>query len=112
MLKKMVYLMNSMQVKSGSELVFPMLFDHMSFATHRCWEVNLKMPYARTLAAWEQHYKGSLKALHDTSDTAMRIGFLLPSAQIGKARQLPSGWLMQRRERSEDESANAQANLE
>ena len=34
-LKKLVHLMNSLQVKSGSELVFPMLFDHMSFATHR-----------------------------------------------------------------------------
>ena len=38
----------SRQVKSGSELVFPMLFDHMSFATHRCWEINLKVAYAKT----------------------------------------------------------------
>ena len=29
-LKKLTYLMNSLQVKSGSELVFPMLYDHMS----------------------------------------------------------------------------------
>ena len=38
-LKKLVFLL--MQVKSGSELVSPILFDHMSFATHRCWETNM-----------------------------------------------------------------------
>ena len=43
-LKKLVFLMNSMQVKSGSDLVFPILFDHMSFATHRCWETNMRAP--------------------------------------------------------------------
>ena len=38
-LKKLVFLL--MQVKSGSKLVSPILFDHMSFATHRCWETNM-----------------------------------------------------------------------
>ena len=57
----------SFQVKSESELVFLKLFDHMSFATHRCWEINLKVAYAKTLSAWQEHFKGSLKALHKNS---------------------------------------------
>jgi hypothetical protein len=48
-LKKLVFLLNTMQVKSGSELVFPILFDHMSFATHRCWETNMRLPFAKVL---------------------------------------------------------------
>ena len=46
-LKKFVYLMNSLQVKSCSELLFPMLFDHMSFSTHRTWEMNMTVPFAK-----------------------------------------------------------------
>ena len=55
-LKKLVYVMNSLQIKSGSELAFPMLFDHMSFSTHRTWEMNLKVPYAKALSSWERHF--------------------------------------------------------
>ena len=111
-LKKLVHLMNSLQVKSGSELVFPMLFDHMSFATHRCWETNLKVAYAKTLSAWQDHFKGSLKALHEKSSVSQRIGFLLPSLQSGKAKELPVGWLIQPKPHDKTLSANAAATME
>ena len=110
-LKKLVHLMNSLQVKSGSELVFPMLFDHMSFATHRCWETNLKVAYAKTLSAWQEHFKGSLKALHEKASVSQSIGFLLPAQQTGRASELPAGWLMQRRQHSACQSANAAATM-
>ena len=102
----------SLQAKSGSELVFPMLFDHMSFATHRCWEINLKVAYAKTLSAWQEHFKGSLKALHENSSVSQSIGFLLPALQTGRAKELPVGWLMQRKPRNDSQSANAAATME
>ena len=110
-LKKLVHLMNSLQVKSGSELVFPMLFDHMSFATHRCWETNLKVAFAKTLSAWQEHFKGSLKALHEKASVSQSIGFLLPAKQSGRANELPAGWLMQRRLQNVSQSANAAATM-
>ena len=97
-LKKLVFLMNSMQVKSGSELVFPILFDHMSFATHRCWETNLRVPYAKILSAWQEEFEGSLQGLHQNTAVAVRVGFILPATMTGKASQLPTGWLMHPRE--------------
>ena len=111
-LKKLVHLMNSLQVKSGSELVFPMLFDHMSFATHRCWETNLKVAYAKTLSAWQDHFKGSLKALHEKASVSQSIGFLLPSLQSGRAKELPVGWLIQPKPHDKTLSANAAATME
>ena len=82
-LKKLVYLMNSLQVKSGSELAFPMLFDHMSFSTHRTWEMNMKVPYAKALSSWENHFRGSLKALRQDTNFARQLGFILPSELAG-----------------------------
>ena len=87
--------MNSMQVKSGSELSFPMLFDHMSFSTHRTWEMNMKVPYAKALSSWEQRFGASLKALRQNSKNfATQLGFILPSRLPGPHQQLPKGWLM------------------
>ena len=93
-LKKLVYLMNSLQVKSGSELAFPMLFDHMSFSTHRTWEMNMKVPYAKALSSWERHFGGSLKALRQDANFATQLGFILPSRVPGPHQHLPKGWLM------------------
>lgn len=95
LLRKMVHLMNSLQVKSGSELVFPMMYDHMSFATHRTWEVNLRVAYAKTLNSWEKYFDGSLRALRKPeSELAQAIGFVLPTSMTGKERELPPGWLL------------------
>jgi hypothetical protein len=93
-LKKLVFLLNTMQVKSGSELVFPILFDHMSFATHRCWETNMRLPFAKVLSAWQEQYKGNLQTLHTQTSVAVRVGFLLPASVDGKATELPEGWLL------------------
>ena len=106
MLKKFVFLMNSMQVKSGSELVFPILFDHMSFSTHRCWETNIRVPYTKFLNAWQEQYKGSLQSLHHNATVAVRVGFILPADIGGKAQTLPSGWLMIPRNFQGTESTN------
>ena len=46
--------MNTLHSKSGSELAFPMLYDHMSFSTHRCWQMNIKTAYAKSLSSWEK----------------------------------------------------------
>ena len=105
-LKKLVFLLNTMQVKSGSELVFPILFDHMSFSTHRCWETNLRLPFAKVLSAWQSEFKGSLSTLHKSAPVAMRVGFLLPSLLEGKANQLPEGWLVLPRTCGEHDSEN------
>ena len=96
----MVYLMNSLQVKSGSELIFPMMFGHLSFTTHRTWEVNMALPYAKALACWEKEFHGELKALRQkNSPLALKLGFLMPShlKTCPQAASLPDGWLVQRR---------------
>ena len=93
-LKIIVYLMNSLQVKSGSELAFPMLYDHMSFSTHRTWEMNMKVPYAKALSSWEKHIGGSLKSLLQDVSFATQLGFTLPCRAQGPEQQLPKGWLM------------------
>ena len=97
-LHKFVHLMNSLQIKSGSELAFPILFGHLSFGTHRTWEMNMKVPYARALSSWEKHYKTQLKSLHQNiGDLAINLGYSLPdSLSLGaefdsKVKQLPKG---------------------
>ena len=101
-LMKMVNLMNSMQIKSGSELVFPMLYDHLSFSTHRTWEMNMKRPWAKALASWEKTYKYVLKELHQHGDQTQ--GFFLPTTHRitdptlkDLVALLPRGWLVQER---------------
>ena len=42
--------------RSGAELVFPMLFHHMSFQTHRCWTVYMKAATFMAAEAWRQEY--------------------------------------------------------
>ena len=84
----------SLQIKSGSELVFPMLFDHMPLAMNRCWKINLKVAYAKTFSARQEHFKGNLKALHENSSVSQSIDFLLPALQTGRAKELPVGWLI------------------
>ena len=83
-----------MQIKSGSELVFPMLFCHMSFSTHRCWEIDMKVPHAKALSAWTKHFDGSLKALHSSADLAVRTGYISPTSTTGPEQALPPDWLI------------------
>ena len=42
--------------KSGSEMLFPMLFGHMTFASHRCWTVFIGKPVFLMHEGWRQQY--------------------------------------------------------
>ena len=83
--------------KKYSELIFPIFFDHMFFVMHCCWESNVIVAYSKTLFAWQEHFKGSLKALRENPLVLPSIdflGFLLPALQTGRAKELPVGWFI------------------
>ncbi|CAK0847613.1 unnamed protein product, partial [Prorocentrum cordatum] len=42
--------------KSGSEMVFPMLFGHLSFMTHRCWKVFMRKSIYLAAEPWRRRY--------------------------------------------------------
>ncbi len=42
--------------KSCSELVFPIMFGHLTFATHRPWTVYVKKAMFLAAEAWRQAY--------------------------------------------------------
>ena len=42
--------------KSGSEMLFPILFGHMTFASHRCWTVFIKKATFLAGEAWRKKY--------------------------------------------------------
>ena len=58
--------------KSGSEMVFPILFGHMSFTTHRCWTVFVRKAMFLAGEAWREAY-GQLETreLEDDHSTVM-----------------------------------------
>lgn len=47
--------------KSGSEMLFPMLFGHMTFASHRCWTVYCKRAVFLASEAWRAAYGQSVR---------------------------------------------------
>ena len=59
----MVHLIARLQVKSGAEMAFPVLFGHMSFSTHGTWEVNVRKPVALLWNNWETKHGKSLQRL-------------------------------------------------
>jgi len=62
--------------------------------------------------AWQDHFKGFLKTLHEKASGSQSIFVLLPSLQTGGAKELLAGWLMQRKPQNESQSANAAATME
>lgn len=42
--------------KSGAEMLFPILFGHMTFASHRCWTVFVKKGIFLAAEAWRSQY--------------------------------------------------------
>ena len=42
--------------KSGSEMVFPMLFGHLAFMTHRCWNLFMRKAIYLAAEAWRRAY--------------------------------------------------------
>ena len=47
--------------KSGSEMLFPLLYGHMTFASHRCWTVYVKKAVFLAAQAWRTMYGRSVR---------------------------------------------------
>ena len=47
--------------KSGSEAVFPILFGHMTFASHRTWTVYVKKAVFLAMDAWRELYGATVR---------------------------------------------------
>ena len=73
--------------KSGSEMMFPILFGHLSFTTHRCWTVFVRKAMWLAGEAWRQAY-GQL-ATQDLEDEPCSITYTFPD---GATVALPPGW--------------------
>lgn len=78
--------------ESGSEMLFPVLFGHMSFTTHRCWTVYLRRAIYLAHEAWRQAY-GQVETQPAVGAEAVRPTYQLP----GDAVQLPPGWREEKR---------------
>ena len=50
--------------KSGAETVFPILYNHLTFASHRCWKLYVKKAVFFALEAWRQQYGEGLLLEH------------------------------------------------
>ena len=46
--------------KSGSEMLFPIMFGHLTFASHRCWTVYVKKAIFLSAEAWRRQYGQSV----------------------------------------------------
>ena len=91
MLRKMVHLIARLQLKSGAEMAFPILFGHMSFATHRTWEMNVRRPVALLWKSWEAHHGKSLQQLRQSATFRHTLNMYLPQERDLK---LPPDWLV------------------
>ena len=60
--------------KSGAEMLFPILFGHMTFASHRCWTVYVKKGVYLAAEAWRQVYGRAVRhaALRDGGGTILQ----------------------------------------
>ena len=47
--------------KSGAEMIFPILYGHMTFASHRCWTVYVKKAVFQAADAWRRLYGSSIR---------------------------------------------------
>ena len=73
--------------KSGAEMVFPMLFGHMSFSTHRCWTVYLRRAQFLAQESWRLNY-GQLAIQQNDDNAAQQITYTLKSGDDLKLK----GW--------------------
>ena len=65
--------------KGGCEMVFPILFGHLSFMTHRCWTVYMKRAIFLAAESWRRRY-GQLKTQRDT-DPSNTVLYKLPTGE-------------------------------
>ena len=97
MLRKMVHLIARLQVKSGAEMAFPILFGHMSFSTHGTWEVNVRRPSALIWNSWEKKHGKSLQRLRHVASYRHTLNMYLPQDEKHRGTQnasLPPDWLL------------------
>ena len=61
--------------KSGSESIFPILFGHMTFASHRTWTVYVKKAMLLAMEAWRELYGAAVRraALADGGGHVLKI---------------------------------------
>ncbi|CAK0862279.1 unnamed protein product, partial [Prorocentrum cordatum] len=78
--------------KSGSEMVFPMLFGHLSFMTHRCWKVFMRKSIYLAAESWRRRH-GQADAAE--SAPAASITYAVPGT--GQQVAMP-GWREVQRE--------------
>ncbi len=72
----------------GAQLVFPMLFGHMCYQTHRCWNVWTKAAVWRAMQSWRKASKGCAA---EESHASLPSGQLV-LAHRGKMSPLPTRW--------------------
>ena len=72
-------------------MAFPMLFGHMSFCTHRTWEVNVRRPTALAWKSWEKCHGKSVQRLHDSATFRHSLNLYLPQEQ---GVELSRDWLV------------------
>ena len=81
--------------KGGPELVFPMLFGHMCYQTHLCWNVWTKTAVWRAMTAWRRSCK---HLTSDPSDNTSMPAAARPQpehmayAHRGLLSLMPKGW--------------------
>ena len=81
--------------KGGPELVFPMLFGHMCYQTHRCWNVWTKTAVWRAMTAWRRSCKEILNDTHPMASMgkgARQQQDKMAYAHRGLLSLMPAGW--------------------
>ena len=67
------------QWKSAAEIIFPLLFQHMTFASHRTWKLYVKKAVFFAVAAWQRQYGPSvLQQVVDKGDENEPVIFSRP----------------------------------
>ncbi len=72
----------------GSELVFPILFGHLCYQTHKCWNVWAKAAVWRALEAWRR----SIGSIHAVAPDAVVEPESITYADRGSFVLLPKTW--------------------
>ena len=73
----------------GSELVFPMLFGHLCYQTHKCWNVWTKTAVWRALESWRR----SIGSIHAIAPEEVDEPEQMVHADRGSLNFLPKDWL-------------------
>ena len=89
---KMLLLINTAYTKckhvGGSELVFPILFGHLCYQTHKCWNVWTKTAVWRALESWRR----SISSIHAVDPDIVVEPESIAHADRGGLALLPKTW--------------------